>query len=289
MTNEVITLWPDGTPFALDNVGPEAEYPATGGLAVGTRFLRNISKPSLTVFTPETGKANGVGIIVCPGGGWRIHAWDHEGIDVGTWLAGLGYTAFILKYRVMGTPSDDEEFKAIIARMDNSLAAPLPAAKLPRRMGELISGEQYEKAREAAAQDGRRAIEVVRAQAERFGLRQDAIGMMGFSAGAFLTADICVDPQGAKLDFAAPIYGGETRGQAVPDDAPPLFIAVAQDDRLLFRITESLYLDWSEADRPVEFHLYTKGGHGFGMIRQNLPVDHWTDAFHTWLMAGGFA
>ena len=76
------------------------------GLAVGTTFLRNIDQPTLSVFTPRTGRANGVGVIVVPGGGWTINAWDHEGLAVARWLAGAGYTAFLLKYRVQKSPPD---------------------------------------------------------------------------------------------------------------------------------------------------------------------------------------
>jgi len=290
---DVITLWPDGPPGPLPDVGPEVEYDAPPGVAAGTRFLRNISVPSLTVYRPA--KPNGVGVIVAPGGGWRIHAWSHEGLDVGEFLAARGYTAFILRYRVMGTPADQAVFEAAIASVDARLAAPLPAAHMPREMdklaGEALPGQAsgYLRAREAAAEDGRRAIAVVRERASEWDLRQDAIGMIGFSAGAFLAADIVFDPQGAKLDFVAPIYGGETRGKPVPANAPPMFTAVAQDDRLLFRMVEGLHAAWVDADRPAELHAFTRGGHGFGMIRQNLPVDVWPELFHAWLKNMGFA
>jgi acetyl esterase/lipase len=112
--------------------------------------------------------------------------------------------------------------------------------------------------------------------------------MIGFSAGAFLVADVALDPGGEPLAFVAPIYGGETRGQAVPADAPPLFTVVAQDDRLLFHMVEGLYLDWSAADRPAELHVFTRGGHGFGMTRLGLPVDRWIDLFELWLKDRGF-
>ena len=100
---ETIRLWPDGPPTRIDGVPDEVEYPVRAGVAVGTTFLRNISDPTLTVFTP-TEAGNGVGVIVVPGGGWTINAWSHEGLDVARWLAGLGYTAFLLKYRVQVSP-----------------------------------------------------------------------------------------------------------------------------------------------------------------------------------------
>jgi len=286
VANDVIILWPDGPPGPLPGVGPETSYPAPPGLAKGTQFLRNISVPSLTAFRPKT--ANGVGVIVAPGGGWRIHAWEHEGLDVGRFLAERGYTAFVLKYRVMGTPADQAAFDAAMATIDARLATPLPAAHMPREMDKLAGDTpEYSRAREAAAEDGRRAIEVVRERAAEFGLRPGAVGLIGFSAGAFLAADVAVDPQAPPLAFVAPIYGGETRGRPVPADAPPLFTAVAQDDRLLFRMVEGLYGDWIDADRPAELHAFTRGGHGFGMIRQDLPVDAWPELFHAWLKSLG--
>ena len=110
----------------------------------------------------------------------------------------------------------------------------------------------------------------------------DAIGMIGFSAGAFLAVDVALDPRATQLAFIAPIYGGETRGARVPADAPPLFTAVAQDD-ILVKIIEGLHADWSAADRSSELHVFARGGHGFGMVRQGLPSDRWTDLFPSWL------
>jgi acetyl esterase/lipase len=82
--------------------------------------------------------------------------------------------------------------------------------------------------------------------------------------------------------FIAPIYGGETQGAPVPADAPPLFTAVAQDD-LLVKIVEDLHADWTAADRPAELHAFARGAHGFGMVRQGLPSDRWTDLFLAWV------
>lgn len=88
------------------------------------------SVPTLSVFTPRLGVANGVGVIVVPGGGWTINAWDHEGLEVARWLAGVGYTAFLLKYRVQASPPDQAEFEALMAAMDAALATPRTAAQL---------------------------------------------------------------------------------------------------------------------------------------------------------------
>lgn len=284
-----IRLWPDGPPTQIEQDSPEVAYTVQAGLAAGTTFLRNVSDPTLSVYTPQCAN-NGIGIIVVPGGGWTINAWTHEGVDVARWLTSLGYTAFVLKYRVQASGSDQAAFEARMAAVDDTLAAGLAARRLPAAIGDLISTHGYLKAREACADDGRRAIEIVRAEAERFGLRPNALGMIGFSAGAFLAVDVALDPRAAPLSFIAPIYGGETRSASIPLDAPPLFTAVAQDD-ILVRIVLGLHAEWAAADRSSELHVFARGAHGFGMIRQGLPSDQWTDLFLAWLrdlnLAGG--
>lgn len=284
----VIRLWPEGTPppTVIEGVPPEAEYPVRAGLASGTNFLRNISDPTLSVYAPAAGTTpNGVGIIVVPGGGWTISAWSHEGLDVVAWLTGLGYTAFLLKYRVQASAADQAQFEAEMGAMDAALAGPFKAADKPRAIGQLIDTDAYRAARAAAADDGRRAIALARQHAAEhgvLGVRPEAIGMLGFSAGAFLIVDVALDPRADQVAFIAPIYGGETLGAPVPADAPPLFTAVARDD-ILVRIVDGLYADWASADRPVELHAYARGAHGFGMVQQGLPSDRWTEAFIAWL------
>lgn len=284
---QVIPLWPEGPPSTIEGVGPETSFNGFGGVSIGTPMLRNISEPTLTVFRPK-GASNGIGVVVAPGGGWRILAWQHEGVDVAKWLAERGYTAFLLKYRVMGTPADPAEFQARSMEEGQRLAAPLPGAKAPRAFKELVDTPAYRHAREVAAEDGRAAIAIVRARAAEFGVQPDKVGMIGFSAGAFLAADIAMDPRAAPLAFVAPIYGGETQGRPVPADAPPLFTAIAQDDRLLFRVVEQMWSDWSDADRPAELHIFRRGQHGFGMVRQGQPVDRWIDLFGDFLADLGY-
>ena len=154
---------------------------------------------------------------------------------------------------------------------------------------ELIRGDGFRHIRAVASDDGRRALAVAREIAPSLGVDPGRIGMIGFSAGAFVTADVALDPGGAPLAFAAPIYGGETQGAAIPADAPPLFTCIAQDDRILFKVVEGLYADWSNADRPAELHIFARGGHGFGMVRRGWPVDRWIELFGDWLADRGFA
>ncbi len=285
---EVIHLWPEGPPDPLPDVGPETVYrwPAAG--RPDTQMLRNVTDPTLTVFAPAKGKANGIGVVVAPGGGWRILAWEHEGVDLAHWLAKRGYTAFLLKYRVRGTVVDPEAFAAGIPASNSQLNAPRPAAEAPRSLMGMIQDEKTNRAIAAAATDGHRALAIIRERAGDWGVDPARIGMVGFSAGAFLTVDLAMDPQGPPLAFIAPIYGGETRGRPVPKDAPPLFTCIAGDDRLLFRVVEGLYFDWSNADVPAEIHVFRRGSHGFGMVKQGLPSDRWIELFEAWLQDIGF-
>lgn len=284
---DTIRLWPDSPPTTLKDVGPEVQYRAPLGVAADTTMLRNVSDPTLTVFRPTT--SNGIGVIVCPGGGWRILAWEHEGLDVANWLTARGYTAFLLKYRVNGTPASQEEFNAQSAAAEKRIALSRRGTNAYRAMNDIVPAEYIRDARNAAADDGRRALQIVRARAKEWDVDPGRIGMIGFSAGAFLVVDVAMDTRATPLAFVAAIYGGETQGKPVPADAPPLFTCIAQDDTLLYRVVEGLYADWTNADRSAELHIYRRGAHGFGMVKQGFPSDRWIDHFGDWLADLGYA
>jgi dienelactone hydrolase len=214
-------------------------------------------------------------------------AWEHEGTDVANWLTDHGYTAVLLKYRVRGTPAVQADFDAEMAKMFSQIDLTRKGRTAYRAMGEIVPYETIRAAREAAADDGRRAIAIVRERAKAWDLDPAKIGMIGFSAGAFLVADVAIDPRAAPLAFVAPIYGGETLGRPVPTDAPPLFTVIAQDDFLLYRVVEGLYSDWTDAGRSAELHIYRRGNHGFGMVKQGAPSDRWIDLFRDWLTDQG--
>jgi acetyl esterase/lipase len=227
---EVIRLWPDGPPTKLEGVGPEVEYRAPVGVAADAVMLRNVSEPTLSAFRPA--KPNGVGVIVCPGGGWRILTWEHEGTEVVRWLTAQGYTAFLLKYRVRGTPPSQADFDAEMVKLNSQIDLTRRGRKAPRTMSDIVPDESIREAREAAADDGRCAIAIVRERAKEWDIDPNKIGMIGFSVGACVVVDVAVDPRAAPLAFVAPIYGGDT-GRPVPTDAPPLFTVITQDDFLL--------------------------------------------------------
>jgi acetyl esterase/lipase len=280
---EVIRLWPDGPPTKLDGVGPEVEYRGPVGTVGDAAMLRNVSDTTLTVYRSTNGKPNGIGVIVCPGGGWRLLAWEHEGVDVAQWLAAQGYTAFLLKYRVRGTPASQAEFDAEMAKLGTRIDATRKEKTAFRAMSDIVPAKLFSDGRAAAADDGRRAVAIVRERAREWGVDPATVGMIGFSAGAFLVVDIAVDPRATPLAFVAAIYGGETLGRPIPKDAPPLFTCIAQDDLLLYRVVEGLYSDWTDAGLSAELHIYRRGNHGFGMAKQGMPSDRWIDQFRDWL------
>jgi acetyl esterase/lipase len=289
LPDEVIRLWPEGPPSTLEGVGPEVTFRGPVGTVGDAAMLRNVSEPTLTAFPPTNGKSNGAGVIVCPGGGWRILAWEHEGVDVAHWLTAHGYTAFLLKYRVRGTPAAQADYDAWELNLSSQIDLTRRGRTAFRAiMGEIEPYEIFRAARQAAADDGRRAVAIVRERAKQWDIDPAKVGMIGFSAGAFLAVDVALDPRATPLAFVAPIYGGETLGRPVPADAPPLFTVMAHDD-FLYRLAEGLYADWTDAERSAEMHIYRRGGHGFGMAKQGLPSDGWINLFHDWLADQGFA
>ena len=287
LPDEVIRLWPEGPPSRLEGVGLEVAFRRPVGISGEAAMVRNVSEPTLTVFRPA--KPNGVGVIICPGGGWRILALEHEGTDLANWMAEKGYTAFLLKYRVHGTPAAQADHEAWEQELISRIDMPERGRRALRNVGEVAPYGIFRAAREAAADDGRRAIAIVRERAREWDLDPSKIGMIGFSAGAFLVADVAVDPRAAPLVFVAAIYGGETQGRPVPEDAPPLFTIVAQDDLVAYRMVEGLYSDWTDADRSAEMHIFRRGGHGFGMTKQGMPSDRWIDLLLDWLADQGLA
>jgi dienelactone hydrolase len=271
---EVIDLWPDGPPTQgpdLEEISEKATMP--NGMTLGR--LRNVSRPTITVYRPAV--ANGVGVIVVPGGGWRVLMWEHEGTDLVDWLTDRGYTAFLLKHRLAPTAPDKEQYEAESLAMSAALMTPRPASQAPRHIADILKDETTRFGRQIQVEDGIQALRLVKPRAAEFGVDPAKVGMVGFSAGAFLCVDVALAEPG--LSFIAPIYGGDVAGRPIPADAPPFFTCLALDDHLLFRIIEGAYFDWSNAGRPAEIHVFRRGAHGFGMMKQGFPSDHWVELF----------
>ncbi|GIX21478.1 MAG: hypothetical protein KatS3mg121_0261 [Gammaproteobacteria bacterium] len=134
--------------------------------------------------------------------------------------------------------------------------------------------------------DAEAAWDVIVSQARRWRIDPTRIGMIGFSAGAGLTMQCALHSKKMRLAFIAPIYGAMDP-VAVPPNAPPMFVAIAADD-FLFRGRFGLIESWYRAGRPVEFHLYQDGGHGFGRGYPGHTTYWWFEAFSHWLEVNGF-
>jgi acetyl esterase/lipase len=235
------------------------------GPSDGVRRVGNVTRPTLTVLLPDKATANGTAVIVCPGGGFRWLSVDNEGAAVAQWLNSIGVAAFVLKYRLVhqGNPGEDKT--------------------------EWVH-EQWKTVIPMAVADAQQAMKLVRAHAAEYGIAPDRIGIMGFSAGGHVAAEVALkhDAQ-SRPNFAAPIYPGPPIDPVVPADAPPLFMVHADDDKGVSTADNSipLYLAWKKAGIPAEYHIYSTGGHGFGMRKRGLPVDTWPERLRDWLDAQG--
>lgn len=245
--------------------------------------IRNVTQPTLTAYLPERGKASGTAIIIAPGGGFIHLAMEKEGSYMARWLQERGVAAFVLKYRLMDSGTD-EEYRERAAAMNRATAASSapPSATPP------TPNPARQQAVELAVADGMQAIKLVRQRAAEWGIDPNRVGLMGFSAGGALTMGVVMknDPA-SRPNFAAPIYGGSPNGQTVAADAPPLFIAVANDDPVASANSAKLYLEWKALGRSAELHIYSQGGHGFGLLKRGLPVDSWVERFGEWLQIQG--
>lgn len=234
--------------------------------------VTNVSVPTMEVFRPES--PNGTSVIVAPGGGLYALSITSEGTDVAKWLNEKGITAFVLKYRLV--PTGEDGVKEITD----------DGAKNPA-----IIGQRVMPVLPYSYADGLSAIAYVRENAANFKIDPKKIGFMGFSAGGAVTLGVAYNYTAAnRPDFLVPVYAWTLVMpiQEVPADAPPMFVICASDDPLgLAPGSIELYSSWLKASKPVGLHMYSKGGHGFGMKKQGLPSDHWIERFYDWSVAEG--
>jgi acetyl esterase/lipase len=278
------------TPIAIP-AQPDAIVLGTGALPgatvreswhsqYGSVFARNVTLATLTPFLPDPAKATGAAVIVAPGGGFRTLSMNNEGWDVARALADQGVAAFVLKYRLVQTPQDMGEFAQAMNKMFSAGARSAGQAASP-------AGDDPGKTLAPQIADARAAFALVRARAREWRVDPDRIGMIGFSAGAMLTMATTLHAQDTRPAFIANIYG-PLAPVTVPAGAPPLFIALAADDPFFGNGGYGLVDSWRSAGRPVEFHLYEQGGHGFGMYRKPTTSTGWFDAFVRWLGMRGY-
>lgn len=237
-----------------------------------TPVVFNVVDPTLTVFRADPAKSGGAAAIICPGGAFFALSIESEGFAVARWLASRGVTCFVLKYRLVECKTDDPTREVMARGPLDPLVAPI--VKL-------------------AMGDGLAAVAHVRRHAEKYGVNPDRIGIVGFSAGGTVAASVAHNySKDSRPNFVAPIYLAyqwAIKDAGVKSDAPPLFILASTDDPLkLAPQSVEMYQAWVAAQKPAELHLYSKGGHGFGMRAQNLPSDRWIQLFADWLDAHGF-
>jgi acetyl esterase/lipase len=251
-------------------------------------MVRDVVTPTLTAYFPELPSATHTAVIICPGGGLRFLTWEIEGTNLAQWLAAHGVSAFVLKYRLVPTPSDPTQFEHESDKFFREFSQAISGNKRPRSFEEMLPDAASRQARQLASADAQQAVKYVRSHAREWGISPDRIGMLGFSAGAFLVTDAIFskDPDSA-LGFAALIYGGEAGDRRIPPTAPPLFMVVAQDDRWMSGIARDLFSQWDRAGKPVELHYFEKGGHGFGTSKQNAPIDEWVALLGRWMASRG--
>ncbi len=239
-----------------------------------TKVVYNVSRPTLTVFTPDADKAIGTAIIIAPGGAFHALSINSEGYDVANWLVKKGITCFVLKYRLAQSKTTD------------------PVAEMTAKWGKKEFDDENKAVIPLVIADGKAAIAYVRKHASEFNIAPDRIGIMGFSAGGTVTASAIFNyTKENRPDFAAPIYPFFLSAMhgTVASDAPPLFIATASDDGLgLAQHSVDLYNKWLSTKHDAELHMYARGNHGFGMRKQNLPTDNWIERFSDWLGVQGF-
>jgi acetyl esterase/lipase len=274
---DLILLWPETPPGQNAARGEEADTSGPDGRLVADRpviRLGNVSSPSITVYPAPQEVSNGTAVLVCPGGGYHILAWDLEGTEVCHWLNSIGVTGILLKYRV------------------------------PRADRESIPLEPL--------QDAQRALSLVRSRAAEWQIDPGRIGVLGFSAGGNLAARLstqyrqrvyesmdAVDRLSCRPDFAMLIYpaylfekgseNGISRLLPVDEETPPMFLTMANDDPIGSENILRMGLALRRARVPVEVHLYQSGGHGYGLRKTGQPATYWPEPAADWLRQNGWA
>ncbi len=269
--DSIVELWPGTPPGRIAADGNERDTSEPNkGLVAGKSVIRlgHVSEPSITIYPAPAENNTGAAVMVCPGGGYHILAYDLEGTEVCEWLNSIGVSAILLKYRV------------------------------PRPSGEAAPIEPL--------QDAQRALSLVRNRAEEWKIAPDKIGVLGFSAGGHLAARLstnygerayeaidAVDSVSCRPDFALLIYpaylfdkGSEelvAKSLPLDDKTPPMFLTMARDDPVDSENVLRFALGMKRAQRPVELHMYATGGHGYGLRRTESAATTWTEPAASWL------
>jgi len=265
---QTILLWPNGNPEPSKITGPETDPTTDANRIVSGKVtvrVTNVSKPNLAVFPPPPGENTGAAALVLPGGSYIRLAYNIEGTEVCDWLNSIGMTCILVKYRV---PEEGH---------------------YPENVEDL--------------EDAQQAMRITRAHAAEWKIDPNRIGVIGFSAGAHLAAALSTHPdfQGknvpastidARPNFQMIIYPGwlgGSDGKVNPSllptpQIPPTFLVQAENDYTAHVENSLIYFQaLKDAKIPAELHLFTEGGHGFGLRPTDLPISHWPLLAETWL------
>lgn len=275
-----VPIWPEAAPDAQPVPGPETIRTDSNSMVGGRPVtgVYNVTQPTMTVYSPK-GKNTGVAVVVFPGGGFEGLAIDLEGTEVCDWLTSKGITCVLLKYRVPSLPYDWH----CDCRPHNQMISTL------------------------SLEDAQRTMGLVRLHAAEWHIDPRKIGVLGFSAGGYLVAEIstdfqhrlyslvdAADKESCRPDFAVGVYpghlwvGGVSYGLnpnvPVTRQTPPTFLVQAEDDNV-DGVNQSVayYIALKKAGVPVEMHLYAHGGHAFGLRRTNLSITEWPQLVEKWL------
>jgi acetyl esterase/lipase len=270
-----ILLWPNGLPAGAKSLTAD-QIAKLKAAPVDPERINLVENPSMILYQASAELANGCGIIVCPGGAYTRLAWEKEGIEVAQWLNSLGVTVGVLKYRV------------------------------PRR-------DPDEPHREPL-QDAQRAIRIMRANATQWGVDSKRVGVLGFSAGGHLAvmtgvhgpnatypSSDAIDQQDCQPQFLCPIYAaylGEKYNDRdtvplgesikITSKTPPTFMAVTADDAYRGVQAASMFIALKQANVPAELHIYSRGGHGYGIRSTEGPIATWHLRLADWLRDSGY-
>jgi acetyl esterase/lipase len=262
-----LLLWPGGNPEESKVVGSESATTTVTAAGRSVVHVTNVSQPSLTVFATGAGKNTGTAALVFPGGSYLRLSYTTEGTDICEWLNSIGMTCVLVKYRVP------------------------EAGHYPANVEDL--------------EDAQQAMRLTRAHAVEWGIDPKRVGVVGFSAGAHLAValsthpdfqgkDVAASTVNARPDFQMVIYPGwltNPAGGATVDpvlaptlQVPPTFLVQAENDYTAHVENVLIYFEaLKNAKVPAELHVYTLGGHGFGMGAKELPISGWTGLAETWL------
>jgi acetyl esterase/lipase len=254
---EVILLRANGK---VDPGAPAEKIEQRGKNGVNDRSITNVVEPSVTVYLPPKDKANGTGMVICPGGGYQHLAIDKEGHDVARWLNTIGVAGLVLKYRLPGPGTVRANANADLHQVADAI--------------------------HVALEDAEAAMRLARENAAKWNLKPNAVGMMGFSAGGHLAAVMgMIAPTDSRPDFLVLGYPAVPANLQVTASTPRTFLVAADDDPTVNPAENAgrFFAALRAAKVPASLHIYSSGGHGFGILKTNKTAAAWPDALVAWL------